>query len=139
MACACKTLVPASPEVAGSQGGFAEILRLERTSRCPAWDHLHISGLNTQFPSALPPSQANGYLFEFQICFLLRDGCGPVQDLYPPGIDFVPTPSASLFPSSVFYLLKQLLSGGSGPLPDIEHRHQILSSGCLVTPSPLPT
>lgn len=30
MACAWKTSVPASPEVAGSQGGFAEILRLEK-------------------------------------------------------------------------------------------------------------
>lgn len=73
-----------------------------KTSRCPAWDHLHISWINTQFPSALLPSQANGYLFAFQISFLLRDGYGLVQDLYP-GIHFVSHTLSQSFP--ILYML----------------------------------
>lgn len=139
MACACKTLAPASPEVAGSQGGFAEILRLERLQGVLPGTSCTSVGSTLSFPQHCHPLRPmviclcsksafclEMVVVQYRICTLL------VFILFP-------TCSASHFPSSIFYLLKQLSSRGSCPLPDVEHRYQILSSGCLVTPSPRPT
>lgn len=138
MACACKILAPASPEVAGSQGGFADILRLERLQGVLPGTICISVGSTLSFPQHCYPLRPTVICLHSKSAFCLETVmvsyriCTLVFILFP-------TRSASHFPSSICYLLKQLSSRGSCPLPDVEHRHQILSSGGLVTPSLRPT